>query len=134
MSNHIFRKFLGFIFFLLITFSISSCNIPVPIPIPAFVSGIRIRATEEVAVLPGSRFPSANAAYAGYLTLTIGPGSGSETAISGRTNANGLGDHPNARSNAYWTVTLNSRNPSCEFDPTVRPVYTKAEFWFKCVL
>lgn len=133
MSNHTVKKFLGFVFLLLTMLSISSCNIPVPIPIPAFVRGIRIRATEEVAVLPGSRFPMANAAYAGFLVFPIAPGTGEE-AITGRTNANGLGDHPNARINALWTVTLSSRNPSCQFDPATRTVHTKAEFWFRCIL
>lgn len=135
MKNCGIKKFLTLTFFLLVSLNITSCVIPSPIPIPIFASGIRVRATEQVAVLPGSRFPMANASYAGILIATIGPGSGSEQAITGRTNANGLGDHPNARNNAYWTVSLVSRNPSCIFDPLVfKPVITKAEFWFQCIL
>ena len=116
----------------LLTISISSC-IPVPDVQSGF--GIRVTTSEQLAGMPGVSVPVANCGYAGILNAILGPGSGSDSAITGRTGANGIADNPNARTNASWTVSVTFPIPACVFSPLTGDVPDAgAAFNFICIL
>lgn len=111
---------------------VGSCVIPVPATFPG---GIRIRTTEELIGLPGTRTPVPNCGYAGVMNSILGPGPGTDQAITGRTGPAGVADNPNARVNASWTVSVSFPIPQCVFPPATRNVPTNgAQFHFACVL
>jgi len=80
----------------------------VPSP-PAFTTGIRITMDyRQAGVGGGGAVPVVNGITHGVMGDTLGPpGPGAQTAtgFAGQTNEFGIDDHPNARTNAEWTLT-----------------------------
>ncbi len=85
---------------------------------PPFPGGIRVTALEAPAEAPSATLGVPEVGDFGNLNLIVGPGNGSEETFVGFTSVNGIDDHPNARTNANWTVTVDyttSPVPQCGF-------------------
>jgi hypothetical protein len=84
---------------------------------PNFPGGIRMTALEAPFEAPTATLPVAEVGDFGNLTQVIGPGTGTQQSFGPSfTGANGIDDHPNAQTNANWSVTFDytsSPIPQC---------------------
>lgn len=91
----------------------------IPAP-PAFTTGIRITMDyRQAGVGGGGGVPVVGGVDSGNMQQPPlgppGPGAQTDNAFIGSTNEFGIDDHPNARTNAVWTLTANFQRalPQC---------------------
>ncbi len=95
-----------------------------PSELPAFAGGIRVTTSEVLLEDQNASLAISDALDVGNLQSSIGPGIGTATSFSGFTDLNGLDDHVNATTNAYWTISANfivSSAPNCPGDQATHP-------------
>lgn len=104
---------------------------------PVFPGGIRVTAFEGIVSTGGvALFPMPNVPNQGRVLLIRGPGNGSDSVFQGLTNARGISDYPNARTNAQWSVGVGpSTSPPCLPNAFVEEVPVQgAEFVYYCYI
>jgi hypothetical protein len=108
-----------------------------PCPLPPFSGGIRMVTYEALEDSRSAKLPVAGVIDTGSVFQILGSGTGSDENFIGFTESDGVDDHPNALTNADWSVSFDFRLsiPVCGTGSQTGFVpIAGAEFDEKCLL